>query len=53
MKRFWSMAGWSSVAIGVLCLTLLGRTVQAEVYVAGQAFGVGDPECDRMIPHCE
>lgn len=52
MKRFWSMAGWSSVAIGVLCLTLLARTVQAEVYVAGQAFGPGDPECDRNIPHC-
>ena len=52
MKLFWSMVGWSSVAIGVLCLTLLGHTVQAEVYVAGQAFGVGDPECDRRIPHC-
>lgn len=52
MKHFWSMAGWSSVAIGVLCLTLLARTVQAEVYVAGQAFGVDDPECDRRIPHC-
>jgi hypothetical protein len=52
MKRFWSMAVWFSVAIGVLCLTLLGRTVGAEVYAAGQAFGVGDPECDRKIPHC-
>lgn len=51
MRRFWSMVGWSSVAIGVLCLTLLGRTVQADAHIL--AFGVGDPECDRSIPHCE
>jgi hypothetical protein len=51
MRRFWSMVGWSSVAIGMLCLTLLGRTVQADAH--DLAFGVGDPECDRSIPHCE
>jgi hypothetical protein len=51
MKRFWSMAGWSSLAIGVLCLTRLVCTVQADAHIL--AFGVGDTECDRNIPHCE
>ena len=45
------MVGWSSLAIGVLCLTLLGRTVQVDTHIL--TFGFGHPECDRSIPHCE
>jgi opacity protein-like surface antigen len=36
MRRLRLLVGLSSVAVGVLCLTLVARPVQAEMYVAGQ-----------------
>lgn len=36
MRCLRSVVGLSSVAVGVLCLTLFSRPVQAEMYVAGQ-----------------
>ena len=42
MRRVRSVVGLSSVAVGVLCLTLFSRPVQAEMYVAGQV-GVSIP----------
>jgi len=48
MRRLCSVIGWSSVATGVLCLTLFSLPVQAEMYVAGQV-GVNIPQKLRTV----
>ena len=42
MRCLRAVVGWSSVVAGVFALTLFGRPVQAEMYVAGQG-GVSFP----------
>ena len=43
MRHICSVLGWSTVAMAVFCATLFSRSVQAEMYVAGQG-GVSLPQ---------